>query len=1407
MHKHHMNVFQDNHWKKQPKRQLGIKRRVEMKDLNDTLQLSSRCKLAMDRRGAHDGTTWLNDSEMDGLLTFLTFGTKPGHFHTVSTLITNEATTCASETSYPSKVKTTVTRTTAASAEAVYPYAQKLVDAICQQSEKTPRLPFLFYPVNQGGNHWILFVGVNVLEDDNSHNAGYFAYNPMGDKSKDVADFTVRSGNKLNIAAAEAGFLLFVDALRAYASRAPSRHPNTGVPYMDESGKHVRIVARYNLTTTSTRFLRRLSIPAGFVERQPNGYDCGIGVLLLCFQFIRRFPQQRLYEFNFHKGELKPGTTSFTENYRYKLKDTVLTNKQDGGGLPWKPYKQGDLRMSRFRQELFGWMDRCHVLLHGSPTADVFIRRLVYRPLEVLDKVSIEPELEEQSKVDRTEFLCADMAASDIKKSTSYKEWRPAVPYVPVLFKTLSTSKPLPKSLKKKLPSKGPSVYIRSKVKVEWVMKHLTEACAMQGKFPEGARSNISDMAPFTAWDIIDGGPRELTNRLKTARSKITGVPTDKAPMAASKAERHNTELEAKVVGSKSAIAKAADDKVEQAAEANSDNHDANNIADDDPVDAVDVAGVDATDTPDAEGKDTTGAKHDDTSKPTDLTLAVLSDPPTKQLTQPTTGEMEVDKVMTPTTTTLSPESTPASKAVDPAEAAHRQRIRLARQAAAAERRQKSEAHKIKLESWKVATQLRNDDDRAKLPSKLKRRLERARQHDAKVAKAKRKEKERKEKTKNKTEAEAAEAKGEGEEGEETEATTEATTEDKAENTNDTEVPLPMYRRDIQSVQTAPDHPGVETAKHQANEAYWGATYSLSAADLFNEEETFGHEQLKSDGATMEAAFHTYLAEQIRQHNSEMKAANEAGNPNKLNTTVVLMPDEQEEKWAAEEVSLNERRCKGEDLLMAKDRTSKDAERGQRILFVCDHERKEIAREKRWYYGVVEDFRQEWMTEEKGVVLGLKYTVDEEYVALCLWRRPLGATVPRRKRPKTETTTIVPKQGNTEAYEAILSEIPVDEAWIEDNWGFENEPGKMSNMVRMQTTKYNGFYPTKNQKHQGWIAMESKILKGIRWNKKRMVKVESESAPTDDTTNQPKKPAPVEYRLDPGWEMLLENNQVVPKTREELDEKFGKAYMVFIDSRRGMRINHKTRHHIGFMLMKLGAVEVRPDITDEMLANTKAVMTTQGLSERPSVQFPQGNLDICVAAAAASALYAAGLKVEAETVMEWSSDDVGIKKVDPMLQLIKVLKDKQYGGFSHLETTRFDRDNIQLLVGENDVRDIEPWVIFVVAVVDSNQKADHAIAIYNGWIYDANMRYAIPYDRVGLDFITKTATIDNETGKTYNPTSTTFQKARIAYGIYESRKRNVKNLSRSTAAGHDVYGESPPPSKPWKKKQTKKAKK
>ena len=1235
---HHMNVFQYNHWKAPSGRNLSLKRSVKMADLKQTLQTSSKTYISMSRRSEHDGRTWLNDTEIDGMLAWLTFGTKPGHFHSVSTLITNAATRLATQTNYPSGARKTVTKDSAVYAEVVYPYAQKIVNMAQQHNKKTAKLPFLFYPVNQGGNHWILFVAVNVLEDNNSHNSGYFALDPLGDDTKDADNFAVRESKATAFPAEEAGFLLFVDAMQGYANRVSYRHPNIGVPYIHPSTKKPQIVARYFLGTLSASNMKRLAIPKGYVERQPNGNDCGVGVLLYCFQFIRRFPNRRLNQFDFHGEQLAGGSAVYSENYRYKVKETVLTDGEKDGGLPWVPYKRGELRMARFRHELFGWMDRLHILLHGKPTANIFNRRMVYRPLQELGKESLEPNLEKYSKVNRMELTLEDMNASGSKVSTTYKEWRPALPYVPVMYKTLSTSPPIPESRKTKVKVHKPAFSIRPRVTVQWVEENLNIACAMNGHFPDEAHSCLPDDVGYTAWNKVDSNQAVgKVLDVQDSYQDISGF-ADEADATAPLQDGPQHEMSGQDIDHEKGKINAgltADNWRNKADDSNGEDNMSKAVDRTDDVknnDSMDTDGnednvsgmgntnIDADDIVgdkkrDGEDDETNDTKNNDNNtkdtvenKASDATPAVLPGPPTQRITRQAAKLMEAGKVVANVKPPPEPSAPPRQQ--DPAAVDDRlQQMRLARRATAVKRHQLSEAHQLRLEQWKVVTQLRRKNDFGQLQSDLADRLNRAKglpAGNATKPKAKKQKLNRKRTKKD----------GSSKDKQNPPAEKDGSTKEGAKSSTDEDTTLPVYRGDRLSLTAAIAQPSIDQEQQRADAEYWSQPYTLSAEQLLDENGDVAREQMTSNGAQMEAAFLIFLKEQISKHNREMAALKSSGKKTRLNTTTVLMPAKIQAKWAKEEAVLAAEYADAAALVADANSNNKEIQRGQRLMEVCRHNRNEIAKEKTRYYSIIENFRQEWLTSQKGVVMGLKYVEKRKYIALCFWRRPVGASLARPKRSKSESCVRVPKKGNVDAHDIILSEIEVDDTWIDDNWEREDNESKMSHIVQMQTTSYSGFFPSKNQAHQGWIAMESTEATGICWNDERMVEVKTQSSLDKGDSEPSKKPAPPEFKLDPGWEVLMGNDTVVPKTAKEMVKLFGKGYMEFARTRRSMKVRKGTaQQHVGFIPMRLGAVEVRPDITNKILKGTEVLMEKQGLLERPQVQFPQGQFDICVHAA------------------------------------------------------------------------------------------------------------------------------------------------------------------------------------------------
>ena len=52
--------------------------------------------------------------------------------------------------------------------------------------------------------------------------------------------------------------------------------------------------------------------------------------------------------------------------------------------------------------------------------------------------------------------------------------------------------------------------------------------------------------------------------------------------------------------------------------------------------------------------------------------------------------------------------------------------------------------------------------------------------------------------------------------------------------------------------------------------------------------------------------------------------------------------------------------------------------------------------------------------------------------------------------------------------------------------------------------------------------------------------------------------------------------------------------------------------------------------------------------------------------------------------------------------------------------------------------DLEQFDIFLGGLIRSDGEANHAVAIYNNWIFDANEKIAIPLCKEGLDYYVST---------------------------------------------------------------------
>ena len=130
----------------------------------------------------------------------------------------------------------------------------------------------------------------------------------------------------------------------------------------------------------------------------------------------------------------------------------------------------------------------------------------------------------------------------------------------------------------------------------------------------------------------------------------------------------------------------------------------------------------------------------------------------------------------------------------------------------------------------------------------------------------------------------------------------------------------------------------------------------------------------------------------------------------------------------------------------------------------------------------------------------------------------------------------------------------------------------------------------------------------------------------------------------------------------------------------------------------------------------------------PEVRFPQGGNDYCLAYSCASAVFAAGDPKNAATIkllaapslelptgtnrIKWVQTEC-LERLQPQWQIRKLkLGGQVFNPLSLLGT---------------------PGVVTVMQVEDSKGFINHCIAVYDGWIFDANKPHAVPLSPEGLD--------------------------------------------------------------------------
>ena len=107
---------------------------------------------------------------------------------------------------------------------------------------------------------------------------------------------------------------------------------------------------------------------------------------------------------------------------------------------------------------------------------------------------------------------------------------------------------------------------------------------------------------------------------------------------------------------------------------------------------------------------------------------------------------------------------------------------------------------------------------------------------------------------------------------------------------------------------------------------------------------------------------------------------------------------------------------------------------------------------------------------------------------------------------------------------------------------------------------------------------------------------------------------------------------------------------------------------------------------------------------------------------------------------ELANDNTLIRKknVDDIDAIRSIFTDKQSKYKKCIQTMRIKTTRFNLL-NDNEpsgLKELDPYSIYLIGIIASDDSNDHGIAIYNDWIFDANVPHALPYCKDGLDYTT-----------------------------------------------------------------------
>ena len=379
-----------------------------------------------------------------------------------------------------------------------------------------------------------------------------------------------------------------------------------------------------------------------------------------------------------------------------------------------------------------------------------------------------------------------------------------------------------------------------------------------------------------------------------------------------------------------------------------------------------------------------------------------------------------------------------------------------------------------------------------------------------------------------------------------------------------------------------------------------------------------------------------------------------------------------------------------------------------------------------------------------GLILGVKYIGKDNWIIKTAYQLNMDKKSIKRESYDVDTAFIVRTFGKPYAN------------FVYNQWkafnknekyaGFFNAPLKRTIPLNTKAIAKVKYIPPKLEYEYYYEEEEVFVKSGEPSNRKR-ISITSGLTYENARDNKCKNIKRVRQRRATGhvvkekWAVLYDDNTTLHDiTEKDLLKMYGKDYLKYV--------KHSNKH--GYHAIISGAKQESRLYKWPSLVNVNA----------PKVEFIQdSDQDLCIPKAFASVLCHVGFTKEANCVNTefsmrdkcYTTDDCNLKKI---YQCGKRILPK-WLQCNHKGFNRF-----------NWKTDLDKYDIFVGVLEGSDGEVNHAIGIFNNWIFDSNENVAIPLCQEGLNYCVSNCETDVE-----------FVKFKRGF-FFRDRSDNTKKLKR-----------------------------